>query len=534
MVTIYDQFGRPYDLSNRKPETRELAVAPLMDSARDYVTDGLTPERLAKIFRAADAGDVRQQAELFELLEEKDGHLLCERDKRRNVITQCQWTVEPADDDQRSKTIADYVENWIGQQPDWDDNLVALQDAVGKGYSSMELFWEVSAGQAEPVKIEFIEQKRLTFTDENGMLSSVPRLLTDESPMGETIPAWRTIMHRYGGKSGAATRAGIYRVAAWMVLFKHYAIKDWLSFCELFGMPLRIGKYAQGATDAEKQALYAAIRAIGSDAAGIISKGTEIEFVESTRGSAATDLWDRLATFCNAEMSKALLGQTLTADVGSTGSYAAGKVHNEVRRDLQETDGRALAGTIRSDLIRPLVGFNFGWDAPLPKFTVAVQEEEDQDVNSQWVERLVNIGMPVPVSWAREKFSIPEPENDEPLLTAANSYQPQAAPVAAKTVVAKAENAPDRREPAAQSQGSTIETVVDRALADPAMDSMVDPIAQLLDQVDSLDELRDRLEELFAGMDPVELGNRLYQALMVAELSGRFDAKSEIDEDGGN
>ena len=46
-ITIYDQFGRKVDFSkNKTPERAPLAVAPVLDSFRDYVTDGLTPERL--------------------------------------------------------------------------------------------------------------------------------------------------------------------------------------------------------------------------------------------------------------------------------------------------------------------------------------------------------------------------------------------------------------------------------------------------------------------------------------------------------
>ncbi len=48
--------------------------------------------------------------------------------------------------------------------------------------------------------------------------------------------------------------------------------------------------------------------------------------------------------------------------MGTTGSLAAGQVHNEVRHDLLESDAKALAKTIKMQLIWPLVGFNFGWD----------------------------------------------------------------------------------------------------------------------------------------------------------------------------
>ncbi len=64
------------------------------------------------------------------------------------------------------------------------------------------------------------------------------------------------------------------------------------------------------------------------------------------------------------------------------GSYAQGKVHNEVRHDLTVGDAKALAVTVRRDIIRPLVEYNFGYDADVPFFTFDCQEAEDQKRNS--------------------------------------------------------------------------------------------------------------------------------------------------------
>ena len=54
-----------------RPETREVAVSQVTDKYSEYPSDGLTPVRLAEIFKEADAGDVLRQAELFEEMEER-------------------------------------------------------------------------------------------------------------------------------------------------------------------------------------------------------------------------------------------------------------------------------------------------------------------------------------------------------------------------------------------------------------------------------------------------------------------------------
>lgn len=521
MALLYDQFGRPIESANkRKPDHRPLSVAPLLDSNRDYVTDGLTPEVLASIYKEADQGNIGRQAELFDQLEEKDGHLLCEREKRVNGILNLDFEIEPAGDDPRDVKVAEFVQSFFDNLADWDDDKVAMQDAVGKGFACIEQFWDVSEGQALPLKFDTIPQKRFRFTDKSGILRRYPLLLSDEHTMGEEIPAWRVVMHQYGGKTGNPVRAKIYRVASWMVLFKHYSIKDWVVFSEVFGMPLRLGKYGSGATDDDKDALYNAISSLGSDAAGIISRETEIEFIETAkRGSA--DLYKAMATFCNAENSKAILGQTLSAEVGDKGSYAASKTHDGIRVDLLKADGRALAATIRDQIIRPIVGFNFGWDTALPKYTSTLNTPDNLNKKSEWVDKVTS-KVAVPAKWLRDQFNIPEPQKGEEMVGGPQTVQP----VAAKMVVAKEAPATDEGITFAPG-GEAIQTIQQQALAETDLDPLMDQVKELLDKSETLEEFRDNLSALFENMDLTELAGVMQRAFVLAELSGRYDQSQE-------
>jgi phage gp29-like protein len=176
----------------------------------------------------------------------------------------------------------------------------------------------------------------------------------------------------------------------------------------VFGMPLRLGKYEPTSTPADRDALVTAIRNLGSDAAGVISKATEIEFVEAASRSGGANPYQLMADFCNREMSKAVLGQTLTTDTaGSTGTYAAAFIHGQVRRDLVEADAQALAATLREQLLRPLVGFNFGWDKPVPWFRFRFEEEEDLKALSEVFRNLAAMGFPLDMEHVAERFGIP-------------------------------------------------------------------------------------------------------------------------------
>lgn len=521
MVLLYDQFNRPYKRPEKKPDRRPLAAAPLTDAFREYVADGLTPERLAAVLKEADAGDVARQAELFDQIEERDGHITGDVSKRRNVILDADFLLEPASDERRDMTVYEDVKEMIEGIEEWPDVLVSMQDAVGKGFACFEQHWDVSEGQARVERFEFHEQKRFLFQAQDGTLSKIPRLITDDDPLGMDIPAWRVMMHRYGGMSGHVVRAGIYRICTWWHLFKNYSIKDWVIFCEVYGMPLRLGKYNPGASPDDIEALEIAIRTLGHDAAGIISKATEIEFVTGSKGSVSTDLYKDLAAFGNKEMSKAILGGTLTSDVDGKGSYAASNTHNDVRHDLINADARALAATVRNQFIRPYVGFNFGWDTPVPKYKGRFRKE-DLAAHAEMVDKFAD-RMDIPVSHVREKFGIPEPEKGEECL------RPKTGQISARMENATIHTA--RQPNVSRNENLDILDKVSDILegaTDTHIQKWLDPVEQILAAGGTLEEVRERIAKAFPDMETETLGLLIAKAMATADLAGRDEVTRNV------
>jgi phage gp29-like protein len=407
---------------NGRPEARQIAVAAVRDRWSTYPSAGLTPHRLATIFREADQGDVYRQAELFEEMEEKDPHLFSTLGIRKNAVLRLDYDVTPYSESAEDKKIRDFVADVLFNLPALEEALLDLLDALGKGYSLVEILWGIDGGRAVVTGLNWIHPKKGSFLDRGaGMwtpMPRAPRILTEEHPIdGEEMPPFKLVYHRYKARSGHDTRAGILRVCAWMYLFKNYAVKDWSVFAETFGMPLRVGKYDAGASQADKDALLAAIRSLGTDAAGIISKSTEIQFVEAAQKGGAKIIHEALAEFANKEMSKAVLGQTATTE-GTPGRLGNEDAQDEGRHDLIEADAEALSGTIRFHIIRPLVSFNFGWDKPLPWFKLDYQEPEDLKSLMEVYKGASEIGQPISAEHVSERFKIPMPKKGETLLVA--------------------------------------------------------------------------------------------------------------------
>jgi len=76
----------------------------------------------------------------------------------------------------------------------------------------------------------------------------------------------------------------------------------------------------------------------------------------------------------NAEIAKAILGQTLTSDIGNHGSRAAAEVHYQVKVDIAKSDQRLVAQAFNK-LFSLVTLFNFGADIPAPRFEFEQMEE---------------------------------------------------------------------------------------------------------------------------------------------------------------
>jgi len=503
----------------RRPETNEIAVAQVTDKYSEYPSNGLTPQKLAEIFREADAGDVLRQMELFEEMEEKDPHLFSQLQTRKNAVTGLDFEIIPFDtDDPKDKEIAEFINAQINSIEGFEDVMTDLLDAIGKGFAISEIMWGYDEGHVTANDIRSRHQKRF-FWD---AVDDSFKVRTKESPAGILLPESKFILHRYKARSGHPSRAGVLRVISWMYLFKNYNIKDWIAFCEVYGMPLRLGKYQPGASEADKAALMQALIQIGVDAAGMVPDGTAIDFITTEKAS-STDLYERLARYCDEQVSKAVLGQTLTSDSGG-GSFAQSKTHNEVRHDLTVADCKALAATLRRDLIRPLCIFNFGEDKRIPYLRFDCEESEDLEQTANILGTLIEkTGLKVPTSYIYKKFSIPKPEDGEEIATPSFAQRGFMGDMPLKQL--------DLKAPTSTPIGTQehIDKLADAAVKRNAgsFKKAFGPVLKIIENAGSLEELRDMMEDdkqvadLFDRMDVSQVEELLQKVMLYANLEGR-------------
>ena len=503
------------------PIMAAVAIRDVNDKFSSYPSDGLTPVKLARIFKEADAGDPFRQMELFEEMESKDTHLFSQLQTRKLAVTGLDWEVQPFSQDGTDQEIAAFVEEQLKELDGFSDNLMDILDAIGKGISFQEIEWEYRDGHVVVGNIEYVHQKKFYYDT----LTDALMLRTEAFPGGIPLPENKFIVHRYKARSGHPSRYGVLRVVAWMYLFKNYDLKDWVSFCEVYGMPLRLGTYDATASEKDKAALMDAIVRMGTDAAGIVPSGTDIKFIESNKQS-SVDIYERLARFCDEQMSKAIVGQTLTSDSG--GSYAQSKTHNDVRQDLTEADCKAVMETVRRDLIRPLVEFNFGVRAHVPYFVLNATDTDDLKETAEIVNTLAATGLEIPKSWLYKKFNIPAPEKGEETIgqaPAAPGMQGMGQPgtgmfqglrLKADGKEADGQRVLDRLEAAAVKQSGAF------------FRQMMSPVLELVEHCDSLEGLQEQLKDeealrqLYNAMKVKDFDQLVEQVMYVSNMLGRM------------
>ncbi len=167
------------------------------------------------------------------------------------------------------------------------------------------------------------------------------------------------------------------------------------------------------------------LEALQTDSSVVIPESIELKLLEQARtGNAAS--YREFLDWCNDEVSKIVLGATLTAGEGRrSGSLALGSVHQLVRQDYIDADARLLEGVLNDTLIRWLCELNLGHASPAPRLSIETESPEDLTARIKVDRELLSIGVALPLSYFYGQYGRPAPAADETPLRYddANFYQ---------------------------------------------------------------------------------------------------------------
>ncbi|PKG73168.1 hypothetical protein CXF86_19150 [Shewanella sp. GutCb] len=538
-----DKNGTRFNVKQlKKSQTDNAKLGHLHCHYAQHPSRGLTPPKLARILTKAEQGDLIAQCELAEDMEEKDGHIFSELQKRRRALLGVEWQLVPPRN--ASATEIQDCEMLTEQLEDMqilDDLIFDMSDAILKGFSNCEIVWQRQGKLWLPEAFNFKDPSWFMTTpvEANGK-AAIDRnelRLRDNTLEGAALQSFGWISHVHKTKSGYLGRNGLGRVLAWPFLFKNYGVRDLAEFLEIYGLPLRLGKYPTGADKTEKATLLRAVMSIGHNAGGIIPKGMEIDFKEAAKGN--KDPFEYMIALMEKTISKAILGGTLTSQAdGKSSTNALGNVHNEVRQELRDSDLKQIGNTLTRDLVMSMYMLNGkSYRSPnrSPRLVFNVIEAEDLKGYAESLPKLVDIGFAIPQAWAQEKLQIPVAQKNELMLTKQ-----------AKAELKPRNKAPNLEEPQtklkqmaikrlavlkAKQEADDVDLMSTTLQADmsPILAGFTDEVRQLVENADSLEALQVSLNTLDLSID--EASEVLQLALVAADLAGQYDVIDDVIDD---
>lgn len=508
MSELVDQYGRP--IERRALATEQASpIGGVRDVWYDSQATGLTPSKLATILKGLREGEIADFITLADEMEEREPHYASVLGTRKNALAGIEPVVEAASDAARDIELADAVRELV-RRPAFEGLVDDLLDALSKGFSAVEIVWDTAGKQWLPESFRWIDQRWFLFDQQTREL----RLRDREDPKGQRLAPWKWIVHYPRLKPGFAVSGGLARIAAVAFMCKNYTLKDWMRFVEMYGMPLRVGRYGASASPADKAILKRAVLNIGADAAAILPESMQIEFQQAGNQAGGIQLYRGTAEWLDKQMSKAVLGQTASTE-GTPGSLGGQDEQADVRRDILRKDARKLAATLNAELVRPFIDLNFGRQANYPAIGWVIKDPEDLKTMGDFLAQTVPLGLRVQASEVRDKAGLADPDEGAEVLALA------AAPLAP---------AMNHRQPRPALNARKSDDVVDE-LAEialegwkPVMLPALNSLEALADDCSDLEEFRGRLAEAVNTMELAELTESLATALFASRVAGQNNA----------
>lgn len=389
-------------------------------------------------------------------------------------------------------------------------NLVSsLLDAPYYGMTAVEIKWESGDGRLRIRDLEAKPARWFGFDEENH-----PRFLSLQSPWdGLELPFGKFVIARHFPTYDNPFGLRLLSRCFWPAVFKKGGIKFWVTLAEKYGMPFLVGKYRPGAPLGEQQEMLSKLVGMVRDACAVIPQGGTVEILESGKGGASAEIHSGLKAAMDAEMSKVIMGQTLTAEVSDKGgSRAQGQVHEEILEDFRQGDQTLVR--IAMEEMAWLYGQVNAPGVPTPKFSW-FEEEDPKATHAERDKTLRETGLRFRKGYYLRTYGFQEDDFDLEQT--------------AQTPDSPKKGAPADEEEFAQGAGFPDQAALDAALSllpaealQGQMETVLRPLIERIAAGESFEALQTSLAETYPDMETAALEEMLSRAIFVAEIWGRL------------
>jgi len=251
-------------------------------------------------------------------------------------------------------------------------------------------------------------------------------------------PAKTVVLSSAEGHARWDTLGAARKCLSWY-LVKMYAQVWWSEFVEVYGQPIRIGRYPQGASKESQKKMEKFLKVLGKSAYGLFPHNMELQLKEAKNAGQISTFSD-IIKMANDEIAIALIGQVQTVGDRKQGSYAKAKVLEGIRQEVLSFAAQIIERGFREGITSNLVKMNYGPDVPevlWPRVTPVVERPGEAKAKAERFKLMAEAGTPVPLQHIYEQTGTPEPRDGERVLIGRrveeyDSESPPAAPSASE------------------------------------------------------------------------------------------------------
>ncbi len=298
-----------------------------------------------------------------------------------------------------------------GSYRDFRNTLFEMMSAFYRGYSLAELIWTVCkegkwSGKYRYAAIKFKNPKQIGF-DLDPFLNL--RAVTSWTPTDgyQRIPREKCLLYVYNQRDelpyGESDLKAVHR--HWYC--KQRIMEFWNIRLQRFGVPFAYANVGSG-NDQVAQRISIILKEMQQESSAVFPINVKPELLEThTDGG---DAFLSALEWHNQQIATGILLQTLTSSEGArSGSLALGKVHFNILLYALECMKRDIEAAVNSQLVRPLIDFNFDMDRRFyPRFSLGNVDEDDTAKLAEVMDVLLRHGVAdakEPV--IREMFNLP-------------------------------------------------------------------------------------------------------------------------------
>jgi len=334
---------KPYELKLTKQLKKDFAKADKINSTFQLYSSLPDPDKIL-------AENNYDYAILRDLL--NDPHLSAVVQQRKSLVQQLGWEITCEGDKETEMKVV----KWM-QKLEIDTIIENMLDCILYGYEVLEINWGIKNGEIYPQKINSKPQEWFIFDQEGVLRMRQKNQYGYTFVEGVELPKNKFIILQNGASYVNPYGEKLISKCYWPVNLKRSGMDFWQIMVERYGMPFLIGRYTATATEQGKADLLTGLQDLVTDNIAIFLDTVIIELKEHPKFDIG-QLYQYLAEFYNAEMSKVILTETLTTEIKEKGSYAAAQVHRETAASVAMKD-KKLIEVAMNKLLEMYSAFNY-------------------------------------------------------------------------------------------------------------------------------------------------------------------------------